>query len=274
MYIFFALGLNKPCLYDKIIIEATKKKRRRTMTDKISLPYPTPHINAKPEDFAKTVLMPGDPLRAKLIAEKYIEKPKLINEVRGMLGYTGSYKGKPVTVFASGMGMPSMGIYAYELYNFFGVERIIRIGTAGALTDKVNIADIIIAEGACTNSDFAKKYGLLGTYAPIADFSLLFGAYENAKALGVPFHVGNVLTSDHFYTEQPSQALDFAKMGVLCTEMETAALYMTAARAGKAALAMLTISDSLVTGETTTSEERRTKLGDMIKIALETAARF
>ncbi len=242
------------------------------MKENISLPYPTPHINAKPEDFAKTVLMPGDPLRAKFIAENFIDSPKCINEVRGMLGYTGKYKGKPVTVFASGMGMPSMGIYSYELYNFFGVERIIRIGTAGALTDKVNVADIIIAQGACTNSSFSEKFGLLGSFSPIADFSLLHGAYNNAKKLGVPFNVGNILSSDHFYTENIGQSLEYAKLGVLCTEMEAAALYMTAARAGKAALALLTISDSLVTGETTTSEERRTKLGDMITIALETAA--
>ena len=238
------------------------------------LAYPTPHINAAPDDFAKTVLMPGDPLRAKWIAENYLDSPRLINDVRGMLGYTGKYKGKPVTVFASGMGMPSMGIYSYELYNIFGVERIIRIGTAGALTDRINVADIILAQGACTNSNFAEKFGLMGSFSPIADFSLLLEAHEQAKALGVPFHVGNILTSNHFYTETTEQATDFSKLGVLCTEMETAALYMTAARAGKAALALLTISDSLVTGETTSSEERRTKLGDMIKIALETAVRF
>ncbi len=244
------------------------------MKNASSLPYPTPHINARPEDFAKTVLMPGDPLRAKFIADNFLEAPRLINDVRGMLGYTGKYKNKPVTVFASGMGMPSMGIYSYELYNFFGVERIIRIGTAGALTDRVNVADIILAQGACTNSAFSEKFELRGSFSPIADFSLLKGAYENAKKLGVRFHVGNILTSDHFYTETNEQALDFAKLGVLCTEMETAALYMTAARAKKAALSLLTISDSLVTGETTTSEERRTKLGDMIKIALETAVEF
>ncbi len=241
------------------------------MKNKNTKLYPTPHINAQPSDFAKTVLMPGDPQRAKWIAENYLDAPRLINDVRGMLGYTGKYKGKDVTVFASGMGMPSMGIYSYELYNIFDVDRIIRIGTAGALTDKINVADIILAEGACTNSAFSAKFNLPGTFAPIADFSLLKNAYENAKKLGVPFHVGNVLTSDHFYTENVNQATDFSKMGVLCTEMETAALYMTAARSGKAALALLTISDSLITGETTTSEERRTKLGDMITIALETA---
>ncbi len=236
--------------------------------------YPTPHINAKPEDFAKTVLMPGDPLRAKWISENYLENPRLINDVRGMLGFTGKYKGKDITVFASGMGMPSMGIYAYELYNIFGVERIIRIGTAGALSTRTNIGDIILAQGACTNSNFAEQFGLFGSFSPIADFSLLSVANEKAKEKNITFHVGNILTSNYFYTETVEQATDYAKMGVLCTEMETAALYMTAARTGKAALALLTISDSLISGETTTSEERRTKLGDMIEIALDTATQF
>ena len=235
--------------------------------------YPTPHIKASPEDFSKTVLMPGDPLRAKFIAENYLEGPKLINEVRNVLGYTGKYKGKRVTVFASGMGMPSMGIYSYELYNFFGVERIIRIGTTGAITEKVKVRDIIFAMGACTNSNFAVQYGLDGNFAPLADFDLLKSAVEEADKLGVRYHVGNILTSDHFYSDTPEQTMKWANMGVLSTEMESAALYMTAARAGKSALAMYTVSDSLVTGESTTAAERQSSFTDMMRIALETAVK-
>ena len=243
------------------------------MTEQSTPSYPTPHIKASPSDFAKTVLMPGDPLRAKFIAENYLEDAKCINEVRGMLGFTGYYKGSKVTVFASGMGMPSMGIYAYELYNIFGVERIIRIGTTGAITEKVKVRDIIFAMGACTNSNFATQYDLDGSFAPTADFYLLKSAVEEADKLGVRYHVGNILTSDHFYVDTPEQTMKWAKMGVLSTEMESAALYMTAARAGKSALAMYTVSDSLVTGETTTADERQSSFTDMMKIALETAVK-
>ena len=233
--------------------------------------YPTPHIKATPDDFSKTVLMPGDPLRAKFIAENFLEHAVCINDVRGTLGYTGTYKRKPVTVFASGMGMPSMGIYSYELYNIFGVERIIRIGTAGAITDKVKVRDIIFAMGACTNSSFASQYGLDGVFAPTADFGLLTSAVHIASKKSVPYHVGNILTSDHFYSDSPEQTLKWAKMGVLAVEMESAALYMTAARSGKAALAMYTVSDSLVTGEATTADERQNSFTDMMQIALDTS---
>ena len=164
--------------------------------------YPTPHINASPEDFAKTVLMPGDPLRAKFIAETFLEDAKLVNNVRGIQGYTGTYKGKKVSVMASGMGMPSIGIYSYELFNFFGVENIIRIGSTGSLSNDVNIRDIVMAMGASTNSNYARQYELPGTYAPIADYPLLSTAIEEAKKENASFHVGNVLSSDTFYDAQ------------------------------------------------------------------------
>ncbi len=235
------------------------------------LSYPTPHIKASPEDFAKTVLMPGDPLRAKFIAENYLTDAVCINDVRGMLGYTGYYKNTRISVFASGMGMPSMGIYSYELFNVFGVERIIRIGSAGALQSDMKLYDVVLAAGTCTNSAYANKYDLDGSFAPIADFELLRTAARIAAKRPRPVHVGNVLTSDHFYVEDKEQTLKWAKMGVLAVEMESAALYMNAAQAKKAALAMFTISDSLVTGESTSAEERQTSFTDMIEIALDTA---
>lgn len=239
--------------------------------------YPTPHINAKPEDFAPTVLMPGDPLRAQFIAETFLENAVQINSVRNMLGYTGYYKGKRVSVMGSGMGIPSIGIYSYELFNFFGVENIIRVGTAGGLCEKVKIRDIVIGQGACTNSNFAKQFHLPGDYAPISSWELLEGCVSKARELQLSYKVGNVLSSDSFYGDDGNLPYEFtgnalwAKMGVLAVEMESAALYMNAARAGKNALGIFTVSDHLVTGETTTSAERQSSFTDMMKLALETA---
>ncbi|MCQ2541691.1 MAG: purine-nucleoside phosphorylase [Lachnospiraceae bacterium] len=233
--------------------------------------YPTPHINASPEDFAKTVLMPGDPLRAKFIAETFLEDAKLVNNVRGIQGYTGTYKGKKVSVMASGMGMPSIGIYSYELFNFFGVENIIRIGSTGSLSNDVNIRDIVMAMGASTNSNYARQYELPGTYAPIADYTLLSTAIEEAKKENASFHVGNVLSSDTFYDAQADANEKWINMGVLCVEMEAAALYMNAAKAGKRALAIFTVSDHIIKGEATTAEERQNSFTQMMTIALNTA---
>ena len=232
---------------------------------------PTPHIGAKKGDFAKTVLMPGDPLRAKYIAETYLENPRLVTSVRNMLGYTGTYKGKEISVMGGGMGMPSIGIYSYELFNFYDVDQIIRIGSAGAFHDDLNVMDIVIGMGACTNSDFVKQYNLPGTYAPIADYGLMKRAIDAAEAQGTKYVVGNVLSSDIFYNADPTVNQRWKDMGVLCVEMEAAALYMNAARCGKNALAICTVSDSLVTGESLDSEERATTFNEMIKIALETA---
>lgn len=239
--------------------------------------YPTPHINATPSDFAKTVLMPGDPLRAKFIAENFLDGARLVNNVRGIQGYTGTYKGVPVSVMASGMGMPSIGIYSYELFNFFDVENIIRVGSAGGMCPQVKVRDILIAQGACTNSSYAHNFNLPGTFAPIADFSLLRKAVEKADELSLNYKVGNVLSSDTFYNdnlglseEMTSTAL-WGKMGVLGVEMEAAALYMNAARAGKSALAILTVSDHLLTGESLSSDDRQNTFTDMMKLSLETA---
>ncbi|MBO7357845.1 MAG: purine-nucleoside phosphorylase [Lachnospiraceae bacterium] len=233
--------------------------------------YPTPHINAKPGDFGKTVLMPGDPLRSKFIAENFLENPVLVNNVRGVQGYTGTYKGVKVSVMASGMGMPSIGIYSYELFNVFGVENIIRVGSTGSLNKDVKIRDIIFGMGACTNSNFARQYNLPGTYSAIADYKLLSTGIEKAKELKANFHVGNILSSDTFYDADSTCNDRWAKMGVLAVEMEAAALYMNAAYSGKRALAILTVSDSIVTGEATTAEERQNSFTEMMKIALETA---
>lgn len=233
--------------------------------------YPTPHINATPKDFAKTVLMPGDPLRAKFIAENFLENARLINNVRGIQGYTGEYKGKKISVMASGMGMPSIGIYSYELYNFFGVENIIRVGSAGGMTERVKLRDIVLAQGACTDSAYAGQYGLSGAFAPIADFTLLKKAAENAEQKGLQYHVGNILSSDRFYGDDTDASAKWSKMGVLAVEMEAAALYMNAARAGKKALAICTVSDHLLTGESTSAEERQTTFTAMMELALDTA---
>lgn len=232
---------------------------------------PTPHISAKLGDFAKTVLMPGDPLRAKFVAETYLENPVLVNPVRGVNGYTGTYKGKKVSVMASGMGMPSMGIYSYELFNFYGVDNIIRIGTSGSMNADLKIRDIAFGMGACTNSSYGEQYELPGTYAPIASYDLLRKAIAVADGMEeVNYKVGNFLSSDTFYDDSMG-TMKWAKMGVLCVEMEAAALYMNAARAGKNALAICTISDSIVTGEATTAEERQNSFNNMMKIALEIA---
>lgn len=235
--------------------------------------YPTPHINATPDDFAKTVLMPGDPLRSRFVAENFLTDIRLVNNVRGVQGYTGNYLGKPVSVMASGMGMPSMGIYAYELFNFFGVENILRIGSAGSLQPNVQVRDIVLGQGACTNSRFAEQYGLPGTFAPLADFGLLQKAVEESQKAGAAYHVGNLLSSDTFYGDDSTATAAWQKMGVMAVEMEAAALYMTAARAGKHALAICTVSDSLVTGEKTTAEERQNSFTQMMEIALNTAVR-
>ncbi len=240
--------------------------------------YPTPHINAKPEDFGKTVLMPGDPLRSKFIAENFLENARLVNNVRGVQGYTGTYNGTTVSVMASGMGMPSIGIYSYELFNFFGVENIIRVGSAGGMCDRVKIRDIILAEGACTNSNYAHNFGFPGTFAPIASFDLLKSAAQIAERDGLSYVVGNVLSSDTFYNDEANlpesmrSTPQWAKMGVLSVEMEAAALYMNAARANKNALAILTVSDHLLTGESLSSEERQNSFTEMMKLALDIAS--
>ena len=232
----------------------------------------TAHIKAVPSDFAKTVLMPGDPLRSKFIAETFLENPKLVNNVRGIQGYTGTYKGVPVTVMASGMGMPSIGIYSYELYNFFGVENIIRIGSAGALAENVKLRDVIIGMGACTNSCYQDQYNLNGKFAPIANYELLSHAVESAKEVGVTYHVGNILSSDIFYHADPAFNDAWCKMGILGIEMEAAALYMNAAAAGKRALAICTVSDHIMRGEALDADARQTTFTDMMTIALNVAA--
>ncbi len=233
--------------------------------------YPTPHINASPEDFAKTVLMPGDPLRSKFIAENFLENAKLVNNVRGIQGYTGTYKGTRVSVMASGMGMPSIGIYSYELYNFFGVENIIRVGSIGGMAKNVKLRDIIFGISASTTSNFAVQYGLEGTLAPTADYTLLKTAIAQAESIGASYKVGNILSSDIFYNADEKAALRWASLGVLGVEMEAAALYMNAAKAGKRALAICTVSDHLFTGESLSSEERQSSFTEMMEIALMTA---
>lgn len=235
--------------------------------------YPTPHINAVPEDFAETVLMPGDPLRAKFIAENFLENARLVNGVRGINGYTGTYKGRAVSVMASGMGMPSMAIYSYELFKFFNVKNIIRIGSAGSINEDIKVRDIVIGMGACTNSNYASQYGLSGTFAPICSYKLLKTCTETATGLGLEVKVGNLYSSDTFYDDSASTA-KWAKMGVMAVEMESAALYMNAARLGKNALAICTVSDHILTGEATTAKERQTSFTDMMRLALETAVRL
>jgi purine-nucleoside phosphorylase len=230
---------------------------------------PTPHNSAREGDFAKTVLMPGDPLRAKYIADTFLEDVTLVNNVRGIQGYTGFWKGKRVSVMASGMGIPSIGIYSYELYNFYGVESIIRIGSAGAIHPDLRLRDIVIGQGACTNSRFADQFGLPGTFAPIADFGLLEKAVAASRKAGVRFMVGNLLSSDVFYSDTPAGNA-WEKMGVLAVEMESAGLYMNAARAGKKALCICTISDGAKIGACS-AEERQLTFTQMMEIALEIA---
>lgn len=239
--------------------------------------YPTPHINAAPEDFAKTVLMPGDPLRAKFIAENFLENARLVNNVRGIQGYTGTYKGVPVSVMASGMGMPSIGIYSYELFSIFGVENIIRVGSAGGMQEGIKVRDIVLGMGACTDSNYASNFRLNGTFAPIASYKLLSTCVQRASELGLTYHVGNLLSSDVFYrdfegvAENDLPSKKWGKMGVMAVEMEAAALYMNASRLGKNALAICTVSDHLLTGEATSAKERQSSFTQMITLALETA---
>lgn len=232
---------------------------------------PTAHNSANAGDFAKTALMPGDPLRAKYIAETYLENPRQVNAVRNMFGYTGTYKGKEISVMGGGMGMPSIGIYSYELFNFYDVDQVIRIGSAGAFQDNIKLMDVVIGMGACTDSNYAYQYGLPGTFAPIADYELLNRAVETAKRQGTNVVVGNVLSSDVFYNAMSNVNDLWRDMGVLAVEMEAAALYMNAAKAGKKALCMLTISDHLYTGESLSAEDRQLGFGKMMEIALELA---
>lgn len=231
----------------------------------------TPHNEASNGDFAKTVLMPGDPLRAKLIAETYLDNARLVNNVRGVQGYTGTYRDHPVSVMASGMGMPSIGIYSYELFHEYEVETIIRIGSAGAILPSLKLRDIVLAQAVCTDSNFARQYKLSGMYAPIADFKLLETAVAAARQMGMDPPVGNLYSSDVFYNDDPASILEWGKMGVLATEMETAALYCNAARAGRRALAICTISDHLLTGEKLSAKDRQTSFSQMVELALNAA---
>lgn len=231
---------------------------------------PTPHNEAKPGDIAEAVLMPGDPLRAKYIAEHYLQDAVCFNTVRNMLGYTGTYQGTRVSVMGGGMGMPSVGIYSYELYHFYGVQRIIRVGSAGGIADGIHTHDVVLAMGACTDSNYAAQYRLPGTFAPVADYGLLSRAAASAEEQKIHTAVGNVLSSDAFYSDDGDALKAWKKMGVLAVEMEAAALYMNAARCGKSALCILTISDCPLTGESLPAKERETGFNDMIKIALQT----
>ena len=231
----------------------------------------TAHNSAKMGDFAETVLLPGDPLRAKFIAETFLTDVVQVNGVRNMFGYTGYYKGKRVSVMGSGMGMPSIGIYCYELYAFYGVKTIIRVGSCGSYVPQAKLFDIIIAQGACTNSNWSHQYGLPGVYSAIADFETLKKAYDVCKEKGYPVHVGNILSSDIFYNDQPEVWQKWAKMGCLGVEMESYALYCTAAALGKKALCILTVSDSFISKEETTAEQRQTSFKQMMEVALEVA---
>ena len=228
---------------------------------------PTPHINAQYGDIAETVIMAGDPLRAKFMAETFLEDTVQFNEVRGMLGYTGSYQGKRVSVMGHGMGIPSIGIYTYELFKFYNVQTIIRVGSAGAYDTDLRLGDLVLVMGACTDSNYGAQFGLPGTFAPIADFGLLRAAADCCEQRGFRYKVGNVLSSDVFYSDDP-QTEKWRKMGVLAVEMEASALYMNAARAGKRALVINTISDHIITGAVTTSEQRRTTFTQMMEVAL------
>ena len=244
------------------------------------LESPSACIAAEEGVIAKAVLMPGDPLRSKFIAENFLENPVLVNNVRGVQGYTGTYKGVKVSVMASGMGMPAIGIYSHELFNGYGVENIIRVGSAGAIQENIHLYDLVIAQGACTDSAWATQYHLPGTFAPIADYHMLETCVETAKELGLPYHVGNILSSDRFYGDDGDMTggwignQAWKKMGVMAVEMEAAALYMNAARAGKRALAICTVSDHLLRNENCTAEERQNGFTNMMKLALETAVKL
>jgi len=230
---------------------------------------PTPHIGAHEGEIAKKVIMAGDPLRAKFMAETFLENPVQYNSVRGMLGYTGTYKGKRVSVQGHGMGMPSIGIYSYELYNFYGIETIIRTGSAGAYHPDLKLGDVMIAIGACTDSNYADQYNLPGQFSPTADFALARAAVEKAEQMGIRYRVGNILSSDVFYGDDAERWKQWQKMGVMGVEMEAAALYMNAARSGKKALCICTVSDSLVTGEACSAEQRQTSFTNMMEIAFD-----
>lgn len=227
---------------------------------------PTPHIGAQFGEIAKTVIMAGDPLRAKLMAERYLKDAKQVNGVRGMLGFTGTYNGKPVSVMGHGMGIPSIGIYTYELFNFYDVDTIIRVGSCGSRQMHVHLGDLVIAMGSCTDSNYAAQFNLPGTYAPIADFGLVRGAVDACEKFGYTYHVGNVFSADVFYSEDERKA-NWTKMGVLADEMEAPALYMNAARAGKRALCICTVSDHILTGEATTAEQRQNTFTNMMDVA-------
>lgn len=229
----------------------------------------TPHNSAKPGDIAKKVLMPGDPLRAKYIADTFLENPVCFNKVRNMLGYTGTYKGEPVSVMGGGMGIPSTCIYAHELFNVFDVDKIIRVGSTGALSLDLHLRDIVIAMGACTDSNFISQYKLPGHFAPIASYPLLKNAVDAAEKLNVPVKVGNILSSDVFYTFDSGVNTQWRDMGCLCVEMETAGLYATAAASGKQALTLLTVSDHLFLHEYMEPEDRQKSFKQMMEIALE-----
>ena len=242
--------------------------------------YPTPHIKATPSDFGQTVLMPGDPLRSKYIADHFLENPVLVNNVRGVQGYTGTYKGVRVSVMASGMGMPSIGIYSHELFNAYDVQNIMRIGSAGAIQEHINLKDIVMAMGACMDSNWHTQFHMMGTFAPICSFDMLRAAVKSAEELGATYHVGNVLSSDFFYGDddgvpealQPKKV--WQKMGIMAIEMESAALYLNAARYKKNALCICTVSDQLVRNEFLTADERQTGFEQMMKVALETAVKL
>ena len=234
----------------------------------------TPHNTAEKGDFAKTVLMPGDPLRAKFIADNFLENPKLVNNVRGVQGYTGTYKGVPVSVMASGMGMPSMAIYSYELFNFYGVENILRVGSAGAVSMELKVRDIVLGQGACTSSSMQDNFGVHGHFAPLGSWDLLKCAAEICEEKGLRYKAGNLISSDIFYNDDPAFNQPFVNLGALAVEMEAAALYMNAAKAGKKALAICTISDHILTGEATSAEERQNTFRDMMEVALEVAVRM
>jgi purine-nucleoside phosphorylase len=227
---------------------------------------PTPHIGAQYGEIAETVIMAGDPLRAKLMAERFLDDAVQFNNVRGMLGFTGTYKGKRISVMGHGMGMPSIGIYTYELFNFYGVKTIVRVGSAGAIQTDLHLGDLVIAQGACTNSNYAAQYELPGTFAPIGDFQLLRKAAEACDRMGYAYKVGNVLSSDVFYNENAHND-KWSAMGVLAVEMEIAALYMNAVRSGNRALAICTVSDHIITGEVTTAEERQNTFTKMMDVA-------
>ena len=228
---------------------------------------PTPHIEARYGEIAETVLMAGDPLRAKFIADHFLADPVQFNNVRGMLGYTGTYEGRRVSVMGHGMGIPSIGIYSYELFNFYGVKTIIRVGSAGSYDPELKLGDLVIAMGACTDSNYGAQFGLPGTFAPIADFDLLREAVRACEQRKFRYKVGNILSSDVFYSDSP-HVEQWRKMGVLAVEMEASALYMNAARSGNRALVICTISDHVLTGEMLSADQRQTSFTHMMEVAL------